>query len=188
MNIAILGGCFDPPHIGHWLVIRQVLEIRSDIDKLLLVPAFQHQWKPIFASPSDRLNMLSPFAQQRVEVSDIEIVRRGISYTIDTIKHMRSEIKGDVLWIVGSDILAEFDRWEKREELARLASFLIFPRDPYNLPQKLPPGFEAIRNKDILTTNFSSTAIRERVKKGKSITYLVPKEVETYIYKHKLYA
>lgn len=187
MKIAILGGSFDPPHLGHYLVIKQILEIREDIDKILLVPAFQHQWKPIQASPKDRLAMLRSLVNEKVEISDIELKRQGISYTVDTVREVKNKTKADIFWIVGSDILSEFHRWEKTEELLNLATFLVFPRDPHLMSEIIPAGFEVIRDKNLITTNVSSTAIRQGVNEGKSISYLVPKEVEEYIIKHNLY-
>ena len=187
MKIAILGGRFDPPHIGHFLVAKQVLEQRKDIDKVLFIPAFQHQWKPIIASPQDRIEMLKSFLEPGMEISDIEIKRGGISYSIDTIQTIKKETKAEIFWIVGSDILSEFNRWKKADDLLRLATFLVFPRDPHALPAIIPPGFEVIRSPKLLTTNFSSTAIREKIKNGESIQYLVSESVKEYIKKHNLY-
>lgn len=187
MKIAVLGGSFDPPHIGHYFVIKQVLELRPDIEKILLVPAFQHQWKPIQAKPGERIQMLKSLENKKIEVSEIELKRQGVSYTIDTVKEIKQQTEADIYWIVGSDILAEFDRWEKTDELLSLSTFLIFPRDPYHLPEKVPSGFEVIEDKNLITTNISSTIIRERVKSEKSIKYLVPEEVEEYIVDRKLY-
>jgi nicotinate-nucleotide adenylyltransferase len=187
MKIAILGGRFDPPHIGHFLVAQQVLDFRKDIDKVLLVPAFKHQWKPIIASPKDRLEMLQSFTSPQIEISDVEIKRGGVSYSIDTIKTIKEEPGADIFWIVGSDILAEFHRWKKAEDLLKLATFLIFPRDPHTLPARIPQGFEVIRSEKLLTTNFSSTLVRERVSQGRSIKNIVPESVENYIKVHNLY-
>ena len=187
MKIGILGGSFDPPHIGHYFVIQQVLELCPEIDKVILVPAYQHQWKPAFASVEDRTSMLQYFINQRVEISDIEIQRKGISYTIDTIKQLKAQRGAEVYWIVGSDIVYEFERWDRKDELIKEARFLVFPRDPYHLPKKLPEGFECIQDKYLITTNISSTTIRQRIKMGKDITYLVPEKVEKYIIAHMLY-
>ena len=187
MNIAVLGGSFDPPHIGHYFVIRQILELRRDIDKILLVPAYQHQWKPAFASIEHRKSMLQYFAGNRVEISDVEIQRKGISYTIDTIKELKTKTSAEIYWIVGSDIVYEFEKWERKDELIMEAHFLVFPRDPYHLPKKLPQGFECIQDKNLITTNISSTTVRQRIKMGKDISYLVPEKVEEYIIERKLY-
>jgi len=187
MKIAILGGRFDPPHIGHFLVAEQVLDFRKDIDKVLLIPAFEHQWKPTIASPQDRIEMLKSFVGPRIEISDVEIKRGGVSYSIDTVRTVKKETGAEIFWIVGSDILSEFHRWKKTEDLLKLATFLIFPRDPHALPKVIPEGFEVICSTKLLTTNFSSTLLRERVKQGKSIKNLVPEDVEKYIKEHNLY-
>jgi len=187
MKVGVLGGSFDPPHIGHYFVIQQILELRPEIDKILLVPAYQHQWKPAFAGAEARNSMLKCFVGDRVEISDVEIIRKGISYTIDTIRELKAQTEAEVYWIVGSDIVYEFERWERKDELKKVAHFLVFPRDPYHLPKKLPQGFECIQDKYLITTNISSTTIRQRVKMGKDITYLVPEEVRKYIIKNKLY-
>ena len=187
MNIAILGGCFDPPHLGHLWVVKQVLEFRPDIDRLLLMPAAQHQWKPIIALATDRVHMLQSFTDKKVVVSDLELKRKGVSYSVETIAELGEMSKDKIYWIVGSDILSEFSRWKKAETLTNLATFLVFPRDPFSLPEKLPRGFEAIRDKELITTNLSSTLIRQRIKHEKSITGFVPEEVEQYIEEKGLY-
>jgi len=187
MNIAVLGGSFDPPHIGHYLVVKQIQELRPDIDKILLVPAYRHQWKPIQASPENRLAMIRCLIDEGIELSDMEIKRKRGEYTIDTIRQLKKQIDATFYFIVGSDIIYEFDRWKKTEELIQLTTFLVFPRDPYHVPKKIPKGFELVQDKHLITTNLSSTAIRDRVRNGKSIEYLVPKEVENYIILNKLY-
>lgn len=187
MRIAVLGGSFDPPHIGHYLVIRQVLDFRADIDKILLIPAYQHQWKPSFATVDARLSMTKFLLQERTEISTVEVERKGVSYTIDTVKQIKQQTDANLYWIVGSDIVTEFHRWEKTDQLLSLAKFLVFPRDPYHLPEKLPQGFELVQGENLITTNISSTAVRKRIKEGKSITCLVPEKVEEYIVEHNLY-
>lgn len=188
MKIAVLGGRFDPIHTGHILIARQVLELMPEIDKVLFVPAYQHQWKSTVASSKHRIAMIQKVLEDKMEVSDIEIKRGGVSYSIDTIKALKKETEAQIYWIVGSDILPEFHRWERTEELVKEATFLVFPRDPYDLPTNLPKGFELISSPNLLVTSFSGTSIRQRVKKGKSIKYLVPKSVERYIKENNLYA
>lgn len=188
MNLAVLGGCFDPPHVGHLWVVKQVLEFRPDIEKLLLMPAAKHQWKPIIAPATDRMQMLQALTtEKKVIISNLELKRGGVSYSVETIKELKYETKDNIYWIVGSDILSEFSRWEKAETLTNLATFLVFPRDPFNLPKGLPPGFEAIRSEQLITTNLSSTIIRQRIAKGLSITGFVPEKVEKYIKEKGLY-
>lgn len=187
MKIAILGGRFDPPHTGHFLIAQQTLDFYTYIDKVVFVPAYKHAWSPIAASPEDRIAMLKSSLQSKMEVSDIEIRREKISYTIDTIKAVKKITGADIYWIVGADILQEFNKWKDNEELTKIAKFIVFPRDPHSLPKKVPQGFEVMKSPKLLTTNFSSSIIRERIKQGKSIKYLVPEAVEAYIYSNNLY-
>jgi nicotinate-nucleotide adenylyltransferase len=186
-KVAVFGGRFDPPHLGHYWVIRQALDFMPEIEKVVLVPAFQHQWKPAVASAEQRLEMLSSFADKKITISDVELVRKGVSYTIDTIKKIKEMEDAEIFWIVGSDILLEFDRWEKKDELVREATFLIFPRDPYHLPEKIPQGFEVLSDKRLITSNLSSTVIKQRRKDGLSLKGFVLPEVEAYIQEHNLY-
>lgn len=187
MSVALLGGRFDPPHIGHYWVAKQVLDYMPEIKKVILIPAYQHQWKPIVASTEDRMEMLKGFATESISISDLELRRGGVSYTIETIEEIKRETKGAIYWIVGADILPELPRWEKAEALTKLATFLVFPRDPYILPPELPPGFAILSHKDLVTTNLSSTLIRDRIEKKKSIHGFVPNVVEEYIREKGLY-
>ena len=187
MKIAVLGGRFDPIHVGHLLIARQVLEFDPSIDKVLFVPAYEHHWKPIQASPEDRIAMITSLLEDKMEVSDIEIKRKGVSYSIDTIKALKEETGAEIVWVVGSDIVREFDKWKDSELLVKEASFLVFPRDPYKLPKDLPNGFKLVQSSTLQVANFSSTVIRERIKMGKTIKYLVSEKVEDYIKENNLY-
>ena len=187
MKIAILGGRFDPPHIGHFLVAKQVLNLRPDIDKVIFVPAFKHPWNPIIAPTEDRIAMLKLCLGDKMEVSDFEVQREGTSYSINTAKWMKAQTGAELFWIVGSDIVPEFKKWKDWQELLKLATFLVVPRDPHALPEILPEGFEVVKSAKLITTDFSSTLIRERIKEGKSIKGLVFPKVEDYIKEHNLY-
>lgn len=187
MKIAVLGGRFDPIHVGHLLIARQVLEFDSTIDKVIFVPAFEHQWKTTQASPEDRTEMIRSILEDKMEVSDIEIKRKGVSYSIETVKALKKETGAQIFWVVGSDIVAEFNRWKNSEELIKEATFLVFPRDPYDLPKNLPKGFKLVETPTLQVANFSSTVIRQRIKEGKTIKYLVPEKVERYIKENNLY-
>lgn len=187
MKIAILGGRFDPPHTGHFLIAQQTLDFYTYIDKVVFIPAYKHAWSPITASARDRISMLQSCLQSRMEVSDIEVRRKKISYTIDTVKAIKKVTGADIYWVIGADILQEFHKWKNHEELVKIVKFIVFPRDPHFLPKKIPQGFEVMKSSKLLTTNFSSSVIRERVKQKKSIKYLVPEAVEQYIRNHNLY-
>lgn len=188
MKIGILGGRFDPPHIGHFWVIKQTLEAFNFLDQTWLMPCNRHVWKETVASPEERLAMSKFFAQKddRIIVSDLEIRRGGVSYTIETVKKLKEDKDNEYFWIVGSDAISDFSKWHSNARLSRLIKFLVFPRIDY--PVKfVPPGFRLINNKDFFVTNLSSTMIRERIKKNLPITGLVLPEIEEYIYKKGLY-
>lgn len=187
MALAILGGSFDPPHLGHVWVARQILDYRLDIEKVLLVPANQHQWKPIIASAEDRLTMLDAIADTNIAISRVEIDRGGVSYTADTLQQLKKETNTKLYWIVGSDILSELDKWENAEDMTELGTFLVFPRDPHLIPEILPKGFEAIREPHLITSNISSTAIRRRIHEGMSISEFVPEKIISFIEGKSLY-
>ncbi len=187
MRIAILGGRFDPPHWGHFWVARQVLEKGKGIDQVWLMPVYTHPWKASLASPFDRLNMLSFLTAAGIAVSDIEIQRGGISYTIETIRHLKENYpEHQFCWVVGSDALADFAKWRQAQKLATLLPFLVFPRSGYPI-KILPFGMKRIEGEDIIQTNLSSSYIRQRLKAGLSIFGLVPEKVEDYIQKKNLY-
>jgi nicotinate-nucleotide adenylyltransferase len=186
MNIAVFGGRFDPPHYGHLLAAEQILEEIPEIDQLWFLPANTHPWKEMVAPPLHRLNMTKFLETEKIKVSDLDIKRDGATYTIDTVKLLKKDKRNKFIWICGSDTLKEFHRWKNYKELSRLIPFLVFPRSDYQIEQ-LPEGFTIIKNKKLITTNFSSTVIRERIKKDLPITGLVPEKVEEYIKKHKLY-
>ena len=187
MKLAIFGGRFDPPHLGHLWVAKQVLDFVPDITEVILMPAFQHQWKETQVSWKQRLEMVSLITNSRITSSDIEMKRKGVSYSIDTIREIRKERNAEVAWIIGSDIVSEFHRWEKSKELFREAEFLVFPRDPYHIPKDVRKEFKILKHPNLVTSNLSSTIVRKRIKEGLSISNFVPDEVEAYINKNSLY-
>lgn len=185
MKIGILGGSFDPPHFGHLLVARQTLEV-MDLDQVWLMPYYSHQWKKTSSNVADRLAMANLIIEKEIMTSNLEI-KNKIAYTIDSVNLLKKKCSHDFYFIVGSDILSEFDRWERREKLTQELIFLVFPRNGYPLPNKLPKGFVAVKSKNLVTSNISSTIVRNRLVKGLSVTGLIPESVLSYIYQHNLY-
>lgn len=185
MNIAILGGRFDPPHIWHFLTAQQVLENVPDIDQVWFLPDYTNAFKPITAMPSDRIEMLHFLETGRIKASTIAIAKETITYTIDIVHEFKKDTSNKYSWIVGSDATAEFSRWRDYQKLSRLIQFLVFPRKDYPI-KNLPPGFQKIEG-NLLLSNISSTIIRERIQTGLSITGLVFPEIEDYIRRRNLY-
>ncbi|HZE87436.1 MAG TPA: nicotinate (nicotinamide) nucleotide adenylyltransferase [Methylomirabilota bacterium] len=203
MNIAILGGSFDPPHLGHILIAQQVKELLN-MDQIWLMPLYQkEQQDKIFhktLSPvADRLLMAKYLENDFIKISKYEIEHNQTSYTVDTLEQLETLSSNDEFyWITGSDQLAEFQKYYKWEELVHKHKLIIFPREHmlWHLEDKVKEGFNlqiipknviVLDNKDLVLTNISSRIVRERVKKGLSITHLVPKAVEEYIKGQKLY-
>src|SRR3989338_6725136 len=186
MKIAVLGGTFDPPHFGHLLVARQIMENFSDIDRAWLLPANTNPDKKIYAPTSHRLKMAQFLKEERIDVCDLDIKRGGETLTIDSIRQLIKIRDHKFTWIIGSDLLSTIKFWEGYGEFIKLVPFIVFPRPEYPI-KSVPVGFKVLKESHLLTANYSSTVIRARVRQGLSIEGLTPHEVTNYINKHHLY-
>ncbi len=203
MNIAILGSSFDPPHNGHLEIAKSIL--RSKIaQKVILMPTYVHPFGKKMTPFQHRLTMAKLLEEEKIQVSDLEIKKNSTSYSIDTLKALQKLFPKDkFVWIIGSDNINDFTKWKDWQEIIEEFGLIVVPRYPENSPRRsrfaTPPrwlerllGGES-RNIIVLTKkNFSpidisSSEIRKRVKQGKSISLMVPKEIEKYIIKHGLY-
>lgn len=184
MNIAILGGRFDPPHNGHLAIAREILRIFPSIFEVWLIPANTHPWKDMAAPAHDRLLMTEFLASRSVKVSDIDIKRGGETYTIDTVTELQKDISNQYFWIIGSDQIADFSRWKDSSILAHKIKFVVIPRVGSE-SVSLPENFIWAKGADV--PDISSSLIRERIKNNQPISDLVPKEVESYITSKGLY-
>lgn len=178
MRIALYGGSFNPPHIGHGLVCYYLLET-APIDQVWLIPTFEHAFGKALAPYADRMDLCralaAPFGD-RVQVSNIEQVRGGASYTIDTVRALLAAYPEHQLeWVIGADLLLETDRWKDFDTLTTLISFRIIGRS----------GYEGGPGVDMPAV--SSTQIRERCQQGLSIDGLVPRRVQQLITDRMLY-
>ncbi len=185
MNIAIIGGRFDPPHLWHFWTAQQILENIKEMDEVWFLPDYTNALKPITASPEERLEMLNFLETGRIKVSTLAIGKASITYTVDIVKELTKSIEKKFYWVVGSDALREFSRWREYQKLSRMIRFLVFPRKDYPI-RILPPGFRRVEG-NLLLSNISSTLIRERVRLGLTIDGLVFPEVRDYIKKKNLY-
>lgn len=185
MNIAILGGRFDPPHIWHFWTAQQVLENAKNIEQVWLLPDYTNAFKPIDASPTDRIEMLHYLETGRIKLSTIAIAKERITYTIDIVRELTKDPYNRYYWIVGSDVMGEISRWRDYRKLSRMIQFLVFPRKDYPI-KSLPPKFHRVEG-NLLLSNISSSVVRERVSKGQTISGLVFPEVEEYVRRRGLY-
>lgn len=186
MRIGILGGSFDPPHLGHILVARQVKEIMK-LDEVWLMPYFKHNWDSTESSARHRLAMAKLIEEKGIIVSGEEIKYKRKSYTIQTVRRLKEKYSHTFFWIVGSDVLADFKKWKEHENLIREIKFLVVIRNGHTLPSRLPKGFKLVSSPKFITSNLSCSIIRRRIRKNLSVSGLVPKPVLSYIKKYKLY-
>jgi nicotinate-nucleotide adenylyltransferase len=199
-RIGIMGGSFDPVHMAH-LVIAQDATERLELSEVVFVPAAipPHKQHLQQVDAEHRLNMLrlAVEADFRFSVSDIELKRGGISYTIDTMVELKkTEPNAEWILVVGSDTLIDLHNWYKVDELLDLCEVATFVRPGENNPKEIAGKIllADCRKEQLLANlveshlvDISSTEIRMRVAEGLSIRYLVPPEVEMYIYEHGLY-
>ncbi len=185
MNIAILGGRFDPPHIWHFWCAQQVLDHKKEIDQVWLMPDYNNAFKPIHAIPSDRIEMLHFLETGRIKLSTIAIAKEETTYTINIVRELEKDKNNNYFWIVGSDVTSEITKWREYQKLSGIIKFIVIPRKDYPV-KNLPSGFQRLEE-EMLLSNVSSTAIRQRIRQGLSISGLVFPEVEDYIRRRNLY-
>ncbi len=189
-RIGILGGTFDPIHLGHLIIAQCAIE-GSSLDKVIFVPAGQPYMKtrPI-SSAVDRLAMvdLAIKGNPRFEASDVDIKRAGPTYTVDTLKALKVKLgKGTTLsLIMGADSVAELPGWHKVKDLLSMCTILAFSRPGIKIVAA-PEIKHKIKWIDAPQVEISATDIRDRVKAGKNISYLVPERVKDHIKKRGLY-
>ena len=165
---------------------------QGNLDRLILVPAAQAPLKPneVQSPADDRLAMLRAAVEwdRRFEISDFELRRGGVSYTIDSVRHFRALYPQDELyWIIGGDQLPKLHLWKDITELAQLVEFIFLER-PGHQVKAMPdiPGLR-LRRCDGHLLAISSTELRERVKRDLSLDYFVPHKAIVYIRDHGLY-
>jgi nicotinate-nucleotide adenylyltransferase len=198
MNIAILGGSFDPPHLGHYFIIIQVKELLQ-MDEIWLMPVFTHPFQKELLPVADRLAMTKLLCNDYIKISDFEIKNNQSSFTINTLTSLEKlHPEHTFHWIIGSDQLNSFQKYKDWQELIRKYNIIIFPREyvishleekvkeSFTL-QTIPQNVKVLHDERMLLTNISSSKVRQRVKKGLPIHHLVPNSVESYIYEHGLY-
>ncbi|MFT3782928.1 MAG: nicotinate-nucleotide adenylyltransferase [Nibricoccus sp.] len=191
VKIGFLGGSFDPVHFGHLIAAQDALE-QYQLDKLVLVPAAQAPLKPndVQSSSADRFEMLRVATEwdHRFEISDFELKKGGVSYTIESVRYFRAVYPNDRLfWIIGGDQLPKMHLWRDIEELARLIEFIFLERPGH--PIKAVPPISGLRlhRCDGHLVEISSTELRDRIRRGLSLDYFVPHKAIVYIKEKRLY-
>ncbi len=197
MRIGIFGGTFNPPHLGHLICVQEAY-LQLELDQVMLIPARVPPHKPVEEEPGaeHRLELcrLAVQGDERFTVSAIEIERPGPSYTVDTLAELHSRAPDNELFlIVGGDIAAGFVQWHQPERVLSLATLAVAKRRGTSR-SNVNTALDQIRGGDRATffrmprIGLSSTMIRERVRAGQPLRYLVPDPVVRYIDEHHLYA
>lgn len=190
-RLGILGGTFDPIHSGHLLLAEQLKE-ELNLEKVIFIPSANppHKENSPVSSAKDRLKMVEIAIKDNPGffISDLELKRRGKSYTIDTLTHLVKLYKRwELFFLLGSDAVGELPTWKEPEKIFQKVKVAI----------ALRPGFDRINPENrfvkkslvvpISGLNISSTQIRRKIQAGKSIRYLVPAGVERFIRSKNLY-
>jgi len=196
MRIGILGGTFNPPHLGH-LVCAQEAYLQLELDRVVLIPAASPPHKPVEDEPGieHRLALCRAAIegdQERFAVSDLEAKREGPSYTVDTLEQLRSAMPDSELFlIVGADVAVGFPGWRHPERVLSLAGLAVAdrPGTPRGAVEEALSrlGGDRTRFFDMPEVEISSTMLRERVRSGGPTRYLMPDRVRDYIDQHRLY-
>lgn len=189
MKLGILGGTFDPIHYGH-LTLAEEARLKLELDKIVFIPTNipPHKGEREITPAVLRYKMVNLAIKNNpyFELSDIEIRRGNVSYTVDTLKQLHGEYpKGtEFYFITGSDSLSIIDSWKDPEEIFKLCVFVVAKRPGFQLKKELPYGSKVI---EITPVDVSSSEVREMVKKGESISSFVPTKVVDFIEKNGLY-
>jgi nicotinate-nucleotide adenylyltransferase len=196
LRVGILGGAFNPPHIGH-LVCAQEALIQLELDTLVWVPVGEapHRELQEDPGPEGRLEMveLAIADDERFTASRIEIDREGPSYTLDTLDELHKQSSKDELFLIlGGDQAAALATWHEPEKVLERATLVVFERMSWGrnaivIKIGRMPGAERVRYLDMPLIQVSSSAIRRRVGEGVPIRYMVPDKVVEYIATHELY-
>jgi nicotinate-nucleotide adenylyltransferase len=191
VKIGFLGGSFDPVHFGHLLAAQDAFE-QHRLDRLVIVPAAQTPLKAhdSQSTAAERLAMVHAAVEwdTRFEVSDFELRKGGVSYTIDSARHFQALYPNDELyWVIGGDQLPQLHLWKDIGELAKLVQFIFLERPGY--PVKAAQSIPGLRlhRCDGHLLAISSTELRDRTRRSLSLDYFVPHKAIIYIREKGLY-
>jgi nicotinate-nucleotide adenylyltransferase len=193
MKYGLLGGTFDPPHIGHLHIARAAQE-QLGLDEVIWIPANRNPMKYMKRTdPRMRLEMckLAIEGEEHMAVSDVETTRGGDSYLVETLEELKAVMPGDYWFILGLDALAGFDQWKEPERILQLCRLAVFARPGTDLETtlaRLGPGLSG--HIDLVETapkSVSSSNIRDMAVRREDFTHLVAPKVHDYILRNGLY-
>jgi nicotinate-nucleotide adenylyltransferase len=195
-ELGILGGTFNPPHVGHLVMVQEALD-QLDLERVVLMPVAEPPHKEALADPGADVRLelcrLATAGTPHVGVCDLEIRRGGASYTVDTLRALHDrEPEHALTFIVGGDMAYSLPSWREPEAVLGLARLAVAERDGLrreDIAQRLEPlhSGDRVAFFDMPRIDLSSSAIRARVAAGRPIRYLVPEPVIEAIQSRRLY-
>lgn len=187
-RIGLLGGTFDPPHLGH-LIVAEVARVRLELDEVQFVvagaPWMKEEWSPA----EDRLRMveLAIADTDAFVVNRTEVDREGPTYTADTLEELHSaDPDCELFFLLGADAAQRLDEWKQIEQALDQATFVVVTRPGYTLDPHAPMT-DRVRTLEVPQIGISSTDLRRRFREGDAVRYQLPDVVETYIRERQLY-
>lgn len=191
MNITLFGGSFNPPHLGHQLVINQAFELIPQLKQIWLLPDYKHAFpeKSTLAPVNHRLTMTKMLENKNIKTQTCTIDRKMTSgHTIEAIKYLIPKYpQHQFSFLLGSDNLKSFTQWGSWQELLKLMPFYIYPRVGFPL-KPLKTNMHPLEHPLQIITNISSTMVRKRLAKNLTTKHLIPHKVNQYIQRNRLYS
>lgn len=189
MHTVLFGGAFDPPHLGHITVVKNFIEL-GVADQLVFLPVHTHAFEKSMIESNHRLEMLEEvkrnhFRDLPVYISDYELTKPGMSITFDTLSELsKQNPHHQYSFLIGSDNLADFDKWHHFEEMLEKYKFFVYPRAGFSF-DNLREGMIVL--KDMPEMKVSSSVIKEKLENNDSVEDLLSTEIINYIEKNNLY-
>lgn len=192
MRIGLFGGTFDPIHVGHLILAEEARE-RLELEKIIFIPSGipPHKHHHSISDSGLRLEMtrLAIEGNEHFELSDFEIGHEAASFTVETVNHFKHTLgqETQLFLIVGADSILEISTWKEPRKLLSQCRPVVAGRPGFDLDGLEPELRERAKTLEGVLVDVSSTDIRQRVAAGRSIRYLVPASVASFILEHKLY-
>ncbi|OUW38107.1 MAG: nicotinate (nicotinamide) nucleotide adenylyltransferase [Flavobacteriaceae bacterium TMED184] len=191
MKICLFGGTFDPPHIGHLLIAQTICEVES-FDKILFIPAYTPSHKKDITPVEHRVEMVKIAIEDNpnFEYSDVDILRNGVSYTIDSILDIKQGFglkEEEIYYLMGSDSLIDLKNWKNPKKILNKCNVVVAIRPGFR-PSDIPNWIlQKVHFSNVPRFELSSRKIRSRWKKDLTIRYMVTLPIWEYINKNNLY-
>lgn len=195
--LAIFGGSFNPPLNSHFSLAQQIVNEYENIEKVIFVPVSSKYQKAGLLENEHRYNMLKLVCDKNENfiVSDVELKQEKQLHTLETLELLQKQYPNNIIcFTIGTDNLKEISTWGEAERLVTDFKILVLERDEDNMDEIIKQDKFLLEHKDSfiklkenIRSNISSTFVREKIKRGKSIRYLTPDQVYYYIKENNLY-